>query len=71
MAADFEISAKLGRLLPAEKMGEPKREKADQEPLSRKSGKRREAKLQTEADQDKEGQDREDPSSGKIVDIVI
>lgn len=71
MAADLEISGKLGRLLPAEKMGESKREKADQEPLSQKSRKRREAKLQTETGQDKEGQDREDPPSGKILDIVI
>lgn len=71
MAADFEISAKLGRLLPAEKMSDPKREKADQEVFSRKSGKRREATFQTETDQSEEIQDQEDPSSGKILDIVI
>lgn len=72
MADEIGISAKLGGLLPADKMKDSGGDVPGQEILLRKRKKGRGEKPPADTDQEEEILDQgRDPSSGKILDIVI
>lgn len=72
MADEVGISAKLGRLLPPDQMKDSGGKVSDREiPLKKRKKRQGENSPATEGEEEEIPAGERDPSSGKILDIVI